>query len=187
MTFKSLLLLIVGGVLANNYALEKFLGAAQVIGRAEKRKGLARLGLSVAVVIFLTAAVVWPVQTYLLAPNSLGFLQLMVFAAVVLVITALTESCLKKICKEPLGAFFPVIAVNSAVLGAAVSSVSSGTGYLEALFSAAGIGLGFAAALLLMAGVEEKIEEQYVPKAFQGLPVRLLAAAILSMALVAFK
>ena len=48
-------------------------------------------------------------------------------------------------------------------------------------------GKGLTVALLLFAGVETKINDKYVPAAFRGFPVRLLAAGILSMAVVAFK
>ena len=48
-------------------------------------------------------------------------------------------------------------------------------------------GKGLTVALLLFAGVETKIDDKYVPAAFRGFPVRLLAAGILSMAVVAFK
>ena len=41
-------------------------------------------------------------------------------------------------------------------------------------------------AMFLFAGVQSRINEKYVPKAFRGLPVSLLAACIISLALFAF-
>ena len=40
--------------------------------------------------------------------------------------------------------------------------------------------------MLVFCGVRSKIEEQYVPKAFRGLPIQLMTASILALALFAF-
>ena len=78
-----------------------------------------------------------------------------------------------------------LIALNGVVFGTCANA--AGSGLAEAAASAFGAGLGFTVALLLFAGVETKIDDKYVPAAFRGFPVRLLAAGILSMAVVAFK
>ena len=83
--------------------------------------------------------------------------------------------------------YFPLIALNSAVLGLALENVSEGYSYGMALAAALGVGLGFLAALFLMAGVNSRIAQKHVPAAFQGLPIQLLAASIVAMVLVAFK
>ena len=57
----------------------------------------------------------------------------------------------------------------------------------EPMAAALGAGLGFVLAMVLFAGVKSKINERYVPKAFRGLPVMLLAASIISLAFYAFK
>ena len=54
---KEILLLILGGVLANNYAFEKFLGVTPLLGYSRKEKKLVALGLSVTVVMLLVAAI----------------------------------------------------------------------------------------------------------------------------------
>ena len=88
---------------------------------------------------------------------------------------------------KPVGAYFPLVALNSAVLGLAVNNITEGYTYVEALFAALGAGLGFVLAMVLFAGVKSKINERYVPKAFRGLPVMLIAASIISLAFYAFK
>lgn len=54
---KALLLIMLGGVLVNNYALEKFLGVGPVLGG--RKYGSAAMGFSVAAVMLLAAAVTW--------------------------------------------------------------------------------------------------------------------------------
>lgn len=183
---KTILLLILGGVLANNYAFEKFLGVTPMLGYSRKENKLVALGLAVTVVMVLTAAVTYPIQS-LLAGKALAYLQLLVFVTVILIVVYVVEAIAKLALHKCLGVYFPLIALNSAVLGLALENITKGYTYGEALAAALGVGLGFLAALLLMAGVQSRIAEKYIPAAFRGLPISLLAASIISMVLVAFK
>ncbi len=183
---KEILLLILGGVLANNYAFEKFLGVSPMLGYSRRSSKLLAMGLSVTVVMLLTAAIAWPVQT-LLDSYALGYLQILVYVAIILIVVYLVDLLVKAAFHKCLGVYFPLIALNSAVLGLALENVSEGYGYGQALAAALGVGLGFMAALFLMAGVNSRIAQKQVPAAFRGLPIQLLAASIIAMALVAFK
>lgn len=186
MTVKSLLLILLGGVLMNNYALQKFLGVTPFLGYAKEESKIAGLGLAVTAVMVLTAAVTWPVQNLVLAKLGLEYLQTLVFIALILVVVYLVDLIVKKGMHKCLGIYFPLIALNSAVLGLAVNSAAAGYNFLEALVAALGVGLGFLLAMFLLSGVQSRISEKYVPKAFRGLPISLLAACILSLALFAF-
>jgi electron transport complex protein RnfA len=181
MDVKTVILLILAGVLANNYAFEKFLGLTPLLGWAKKGQKLLVMGLAVAIVTLLATAILWPLQNLVLAPLGLEFLSLLCAVAVILVLVYL----LGAIFKKSFGAFFPLVALNSVVLGMSVEAAS--LSYIEALLAALGVGLGFLAALFLMSGVERRIQPDRMPKAFRGLPGSLLAAGIISMALLAFK
>ena len=172
-----------GGVLVNNYALEKFLGVGPVLGG--RKYGSAAMGFSVAAVMLLAAAVTWPLYR-LLVLLSAEYLETLIFVLVVLLVVYVLGAIFAKSGK-PVGAYFPLVALNSAVLGLAVNNITEGYTYVEALFAALGAGLGFVLAMVLFAGVKSKINERYVPKAFRGLPVMLLAASIISLAFYAFK
>lgn len=183
---KEILLLILGGVLANNYAFEKLLGVTPMLGYSRKGKKLLAMGLAVTVVMLLTAAIAWPVKT-LLDIYALGYLQILVYVALILIVVYVVDLIAAAVMKERLGVYFPLIALNSAVLGLALENASEGYGFGQALAAALGVGLGFLAALFLMAGVNSRIAQKHVPAAFQGLPIQLLAASIVAMVLVAFK
>lgn len=180
---KALLLIMLGGVLVNNYALEKFLGVGPVLGG--RKYGSAAMGFSVAAVMLLAAAVTWPLYRLLVLLGA-EYLETLIFVLVVLLIVYVLGAIFAKSGK-PVGAYFPLVALNSAVLGLAVNNITEGYTYVEALFAALGAGLGFVLAMVLFAGVKSKINERYVPKAFRGLPVMLLAASIISLAFYAFK
>lgn len=180
---KALLLIMLGGVLVNNYALEKFLGVGPVLGG--RKYGSAAMGFSVAAVMLLTAAVTWPLYRLLVLLGT-EYLETLIFVLVVLLVVYVLGAIFAKSGK-PAGAYFPLVALNSAVLGLAVNNIAEGYTYVEALFAALGAGLGFVLAMVLFDGVKSKINERYVPKAFRGLPVMLLAASIISLAFYAFK
>lgn len=180
---KSLLLIMLGGVLVNNYALEKFLGVGPVLGG--RKYGSAAMGFSVAAVMLLAAAVTWPLYRLLVLLGA-EYLETLIFVLVMLLVVYVLGAMFAKSGK-PVGAYFPLVALNSAVLGLAVNNITEGYTYVEALFAALGAGLGFVLAMVLFAGVKSKINERYVPKAFRGLPVMLLAASIISLAFYAFK
>ena len=171
-----------GGVLLNNYALMHFLGISTVLGNARPVKKTCCLGLSITAVMVLATLVTWPLQTYVLAPFGLEYLQILVNVAVILAAAALISALCKKNCKT----WFTLLAVNSAVLGVTVNAAAEGYTFVQALVYALSVGLGFLLAMVVFCGIRSKIEEQYVPKAFRGLPIQLMAASILALALFAF-
>lgn len=185
MTFKAIVGIVLGAMLANNYALEKFLGAAPLLGWSTQEKKVTALGSSVTIAMFFTAILAALVQEFVLDVHSLGYLQTLVYAAIVLIVVYAME-LVAKIGGKSLGIYFPIIALNSAVLGIAVNNAADGLNLGISMLTAWGAGMGFWLALAAFAAVRTKIRERYVPKAWRGLPIYLLTAAILSMALLAF-
>ena len=171
-----------GGVLLNNYALMHFLGISTVLGNARPVKKTCCLGLSITAVMVLATLVTWPLQTYVLAPFGLEYLQILVNVAVILAVAAAASALCKKNCKT----WFMLLAVNSAVLGVTVNAAAEGYTFVQALVYALSVGLGFLLAMVVFCGLRSKIEEQYVPRAFRGLPIQLMTAAIVALALFAF-
>lgn len=185
MTFKAIVGIVLGAMLANNYALEKFLGATPLLGWSTQEKKVTALGSSVTIAMFFTATLAALVQEFVLDVHSLGYLQTLVYAAIVLIVVYAME-LVAKIGGKSLGIYFPIIALNSAVLGIAVNNAADGLNLGMSMLTAWGAGMGFWLALAAFAAVRTKIRERYVPKAWRGLPIYLLTAAILSMALLAF-
>ena len=87
---------------------------------------------------------------------------------------------------KSLGVYLPLITTNCAVLGVTVNNIQDGYGFIESMVSSLGCGLGFLLAMVLFSGVRERMEKSNPPKAFQGLPITLVAAAIVSLAFYGF-
>lgn len=189
MTVKSLILILMSGVLVNNYVLQKFLGICPFLGVSKKFDQASGMGIAVTFVMLCATAVTYPLQTFVLAPLKLEYLQTIVFILVIAALVQFVELVLKKFLPalhKSLGVYLPLITTNCAVLGVAINNVTDGYNFLESMFSSLGVGLGFLFAMVLFAGVRSRIENCPSPKPFRGLPVTLIAAAIVSLAFYGF-
>ena len=189
MTVKSLILILMSGVLVNNYVLQKFLGICPFLGVSKKFDQASGMGIAVTFVMLCATAVTYPLQTFVLTPLKLEYLQTIVFILVIAALVQFVELVLKKFLPalhKSLGVYLPLITTNCAVLGVAINNVTDGYNFLESMFSSLGVGLGFLFAMVLFAGVRSRIENCPSPKSFRGLPVTLIAAAIVSLAFYGF-
>ncbi len=189
MTVKSLILILMSGVLVNNYVLQKFLGICPFLGVSKKFDQASGMGIAVTFVMLCATAVTYPLQTFVLTPLKLEYLQTIVFILVIAALVQFVELVLKKFLPalhKSLGVYLPLITTNCAVLGVAINNVTDGYNFLESMFSSLGVGLGFLFAMVLFAGVRSRIENCPSPKPFRGLPVTLIAAAIVSLAFYGF-
>ena len=182
MSGKEFLLVILGAVLADNLVFEGFMGLPAVLGEEKCSKKALFTGLWVAVIMLLSQAIFYPVAQ-LLAAKSMAYLSELAAAAIILALVYVD----KLIMPEKMGDGFVLVALNSAVLGLCLMSMTEDAGFAGAMIKALGAALGFLAAELLFAGVRSRIDEKQVPAPFRGTPVLLLAAAILAMALSAYK
>ena len=101
----------------------------------------------------------------------------------------LVEIVLKKyipVLYKTLGVYLPLITTNCAILGVTLLNIQNQYDYLHALVNALGAGLGFMLAMVLFSGVRQRIGGNDVPKAFQGLPITLISAAIVAMSFLGF-
>lgn len=189
MDIKSLILILMSGVLANNYVLQKFLGICPFLGVSKKFNQASGMGIAVIFVMLAATAVTWPIQTYILDKFELGYLQTIVFILVIAALVQFVEIALKKFIPAlyaSLGVYLPLITTNCAVLGVAINNITDGYGFIASMVSSLGVGLGFLLAMVLFAGVRSRIENSPAPECFKGLPITLVAASIVSLAFFGF-
>ena len=186
MQIKELILILMLGVLANNYVLQKTLGICPFLGVSKKFNQAAGMGVAVIFVMLVATAVTWPINEYLLG-EKLSYLQTIVFILVIAALVQFVEIVLKRsipALHKSLGVYLPLITTNCAVLGVTLENVSPAVdyGFIESMVASLGVGLGFLLAMVLFAGVRSRIEKCPSPECFKGLPITLVAAAIVSMA-----
>ena len=186
---KSLVAIFLAAILTENYILNKFLGICPFFGVSKKLNTATGMSLAVTVVMVLATAVTWPIYTYRLVPSGLAYLQTIVFILIIAALVQLVEMFLKK--KVPslyraLGVYLPLITTNCAVLGVAILNVQNNYTILEGVVNGFATAAGFTISIVLMAGLREKMEYNDVPKAFQGMPIVLLTAMLMSMSFFGF-
>ena len=186
---KELILILMAGVLVNNYVLQQFLGICPFLGVSKKFDQASGMGIAVTFVMLCATAATWPIYTYALVPLGLEYLQTIVFILVIAALVQFVEIILKKFIPKlykSLGVYLPLITTNCAVLGVTLNNILAGYNFVESMISSLGVGLGFLVAMLLFAGVRTRIENCPSPKSIKGLPITLIAASIVAMAFLGF-
>ena len=180
-------------ILVNNYVLVQFLGICPFLGVSKKLDSAFGMSCAVVFVMVLATAVTWPIQTFLLTPADgrwdLGYLQTIVFILVIAVLVQLIEIAMKKYMPplhKALGVYLPLITTNCAVLGVTILNIDNGYNFVESIVCAAGVGFGFMLAMVLFSGVRQRLEDAQPPKCFEGLPITLVSAAIVSLSFTGF-
>ena len=181
--------IIIGAIFVNNVVFAQFLGICPFLGVSSKVDTSLGMGAAVTFVIALTALVAWPIQTYVLNPLNIGYMQTIVFILVIAALVQMVEIVLKKVSPslyQALGIFLPLITTNCAVLGVAITMIQKEYTLLQSFAFSVSTAIGFAIALVLFAGIRERLELDDMPKAFKGVPIALVTAALLAMAFMGF-
>ena len=183
------ILILMGGILINNYVLQQFLGICPFLGVSKKFNQAAGMGVAVTFVMLCATAVTHPIYTYILKPNGLEYFETIVFILVIAALVQFVEIVMKKMIPslhKSLGVYLPLITTNCAVLGVALNNIKAGYNFIESMVNSLGVGLGFLLAMILFAGVRSRIENCPAPKCFRGIPITLVAASIVALAFFGF-
>lgn len=176
-------------ILVDNYVLVKFLGICPFLGVSKKLDSAFGMSCAVTFVMVLATAVTHPLYTYILEPNGLGYLNTISFILVIAVLVQLVETILKKFIPplyKALGVYLPLITTNCAILGVTLLNIDNGYSYAESLVCALGAGIGFLVAMVIFSGVRKRLEDANPPKSWQGLPITLVAASMVSLSFMGF-
>jgi len=184
LTFEMILGILLAGFLSNNYALLHFLGTGAVIENERSTKRSVVLGLGTTLVMLITNAICWPINTYLL--EKVPYLQTMVFVIVILVVVEILHIIAKKLLDNYCHADFVKFAINGAVLGLCIENTH--ISFAEAMVTSLAVGIGLTLTMMIFAKLERhSIDEDAVPASFRGLPIHLLTAGMIALALLALK
>lgn len=186
---KSLLGILLSAVLTENFILVKFYGICPFMGVSKKTDTALGMGMAVTFVMGIASAAAWAVNSYILIPLELQYMQTVAFILVIAGIVQVVEMFLKKSVPslyDALGIYLPLITTNCAVLGVALVNVQKGYDFLQSVVSGVCGGLGFTLAIVLFASVRERVEKSDCPKCFRGFPITLISAGLLALAFMGF-
>ena len=191
---QELLLIAVGAAFVNNVVLSQFLGICPFLGVSKNVKTAAGMGGAVVFVITIASFVTGLIYKFILGnPKILGgelqYLNTIVFILVIAALVQFVEMFLKKVMPplyNALGVYLPLITTNCGVLGVTMNNISDGLNYGDSLLTALGCGLGFFMAMVIFSGVHSRVEDAEPPKSFEGLPITLVSASIVSLSFFGF-
>ena len=187
--FTSLMSISLGAILVNNFILAQFLGICPFMGVSQKTGTAMGMGLAVTFVMGIASAVTWAVNTYILVPLDLQYMQTVAFILVIAALVQFVEMFLQKAVPalyQALGIYLPLITTNCAVLGVALLNIQKSYSFIESVVYGITGGLGFLVAIVLFASIREHTEDADCPKSFKGFPIALISAGLLALAFMGF-
>jgi Na+-transporting NADH:ubiquinone oxidoreductase subunit E len=197
-----LLNIFIKSIFIDNMVFAFFLGMCSYLAVSKTVKTSIGLGVAVVFVLLITVPVNFLVEHYVLkkgalvwlgkgfADVDLSFLTFMVFIAVIAAIVQLVEMIIEKFSPSlynSLGIFLPLIAVNCAILGAALFMQEREYQTLaEATVFGVGSGIGWMLAIVSIAAIREKLRYSNVPDPLKGLGITFILTGLMAIAFMGF-
>jgi Na+-translocating ferredoxin:NAD+ oxidoreductase subunit A len=209
--------LALGSIFVSNFVLAKCLGLTPIFATTRRLRVAAATGLAIVPVMAVAAVAAALVERHvLLAPSPdhvnllaavglpvpCGAWAILVRTLLFILIIAAQAEAVAVILRRAapglhrtLGPYVPLIAINSAVLGAMLLGTEAwrgagGPGEVLGPMQAAVLGLsggvGLWLVIVLMASIRERLEEARVPRAMRGLPIALVSAGLMALAFQGF-
>lgn len=186
----NLIIIFISAILINNFVLSRFLGICPFLGVSKQVDTAIGMGLAVTFVMTVASAATWAVQILVLDPLNLMYLQTIAFILIIAALVQFVEMVIQKSSPtlyQALGVYLPLITTNCAVLGVAILNIDSEYNLIEAMVHGFSAALGFTLAIVIFAGIRERLALANVPKPFQGFPIALITASLLSIAFLGFQ
>ena len=184
-----LLAIALGAILANNFIFSQFLGICPFLGVSKKVDTAVGMGIAVTFVMGLASAITWLVNTFILIPFDLGYMQNVAFILVIAALVQFIEMFLQKSMPSlytALGVYLPLITTNCAVLGVALLNIQNNYNFISSVVYGITGGLGFLLAIVLFASIRERLVFADYPKCWDGFPIALITAGLMALAFMGF-
>ena len=190
MSLTGIVSIALGAILIENFIFSQFLGICPFLGVSRKVDTALGMGLAVTFVMALASVFCWLVNTLLLVPLGLAYMQTVAYILVIASLVQFVEMFLKKSIPslyQALGIYLPLITTNCAVLGVVLLNTQNNYNFLESVVYGITGGLGFLVAIVLFASVRERLDlTGDSPKSFEGFPIALISAGLLALAFMGF-
>jgi len=184
-----LLIIFIGAVLVNNFVLVQFLGLCPFMGVSTKLESAVGMSMATAFVLTLASICSYLVNTYVLSPLGIEFLQTISFILVIAAVVSLSKMFIEKtspVLYRVLGIYIPLITTNCAVLGVALQNTTRSHSFFQSTIYGFGAAVGFSLVLILFSAMRERIAVADVPVPFKGAAVGMITAGLMSLAFMGF-
>lgn len=193
--------LAIKSIFIENMVFAYFLGMCSYIAVSKKVSTAFGLGMAVVFVLLLTVPLNWLAYEFILkegaltwispslASLDLNFLTFITFIAIVAAAVQLVEMLVEKFSPAlygALGIFLPLIAVNCAILGAALFMVPREYTFAEATVYGFSSGIGWMLAIVALAAIREKMKYSNVPRPLRGVGITFIITGLMGLAFMSF-
>ena len=188
MSTTSAWIILIAAIFTNNILLANFLGMCSFLVCSSSLATALGLGAAVVFVTACTTVLNWLVYA-LLEAWHLEHLQFIIFIVVIAAFTQFVEMFVERFSPKlyfALGIFLPLIAVNCAILGAAMFAIIRHYNFVQTVGFGFGAGLGWMLAIMLMAGLRYKATYSNIPKPFRGPSIAMIITGVMAMAFMGF-
>ena len=185
----NLIAIAISSCLVSNVVLSQFLGICSFIGVSTDIKTAAGMGGAVVFVITMASIVASLIFDFVLVPLDLVYLKTIVFILIIAALVQIVEMFMHKAMPSlynALGIYLPLITTNCAVLGVAITNAQNSYNFVESVVNGFATAVGYLIAIVLLAGIREQIADNDIPHSFQGAPIVIVTAAIMSIAFFGF-
>lgn len=186
-------------IFVENILLAFFLGMCSFLACSKRVETAMGLGVAVVFVMTICTPASWAVKNFLLkkgalswagVPNvDLSFLSFISYIALIAAIVQIVEMVVDRFSPKlyaALGIFLPLIAVNCAILGAALFMDQRNYNFSESIVFGFGGGFGWALAIIAMAAIRKKLWYSNIPGPLKGLGITMLLTGLMSMGFMIF-
>ncbi|HKM18306.1 MAG: hypothetical protein GX228_05305 [Firmicutes bacterium] len=176
--------LLAEGVITHNLALFQGLGIYALLRYTKSICSASKAALVMLATTLTSCALVWGASPLMPANYSM---RLPFYLMVALAAGLFWRKLLAQMLGKELSLDLPAVFVNSALVGVLLTvpeGLAEGPGIVSyGLAYAVGYGL----VLIVMAGIRARLELVDVPKPFRGVPILLISAALLALALMGYR
>ena len=184
MTFEMILGILIASIFSENIALIECLGTGAVLENERSSRRSLTLGAGTTLVMLISTLITWPLNTYVL--KEVPYLQTMVFVLIVLVVVEIIHLIARRILDNYCKSDFVKFAINGAVLGLCIHNTH--LTFVEAIVTSICVGIGFMLTMTVYAKLKDvPVDEEAIPAPFRGLPIALLTAGMMVLAMLALQ
>ena len=180
----SKLQIFLNGLIKENPVLVLVLGTCPTLAISTSVVAAFGMGIAATVVLICSNMAISALRKVI--PDSVRIpCYIVLVAGFVTIVEMVLEAYAYSLYKS-LGVYLPLITTNCAVLGVTMNNISDGYTFWESMVCALGCGLGYLLAMVIFSGVRSRVDESTPSPAFDGLPITLVAAAIVSLSFFGF-
>lgn len=181
--------LVLIAILAENMVLVRCLGMDWPGKTALTEESAWRMGVSITLVMVVTALLSWLANTFVLRFFAIEHLRILTYVLLVLSAVELVRQGLRlffPVLHRNLNEYLSYVVYNCAVLGVAFIITLRSYSLVQALLYALASGIGILLVLVIFTGMQDQASFDNCPKVFRGLPIQMITAGLMALALMGF-